>query len=151
MMKVRLRQRAMRALYAAIISSDFTEEEIREIGDAMRMGDIAIDIALMLDQFSRQMRLVDRHDPSFRADDRRFSTAKDLMSSRKITKTMLSKMIAAALSAPHGPSTKASADEMLLSFLDQASDRDADKLIAFLKGEPGSDPYLDGIMKRQDR
>jgi len=150
-MKVRLRQRAMRAIFAAVASPEFSDDEVREIANAMRLGDISIDVAMMLEDFSRHLRAVDRHDPGLRETDQRFMTAKDLMASGKVTKTALSKMIARVLSSATPPSTKISADEMLLSFLGKATDWQAEKLFSLLRDSSDGDAYLAGIMKRQER
>lgn len=137
----------LRSLYTAILQTNLSSNELRQLAEELRRGRLPDELAYMLDKASDHFQVADRRDDR----DDLVHQAERLIKEKKIARTALINVIRSfddpSLSA--GISTS-SVRTILDRFFDSAKASQAKKLMEVLSSLSAPDPYLKGISESRE-
>lgn len=150
-------QQLMRPLLGAILSSGLTDPELRELARELRSGNLAFDLADLLDTFFVR---TPRHEPlgsspktvlsEFRREETAIRRAEAAIKRRRLSKAALHDLLEsyAPPSVRQRLHESTSVTELLNTFFDSAPVDATQRFLAALETGKIDDPFLKGIRDR---
>lgn len=132
----------LRSLYTAILQTNLSANDLKQLANELRRGQLADELAYMLDKVSNHFQGADKRD----APSELVSEAERTIKERKITKSSLFNIIRSIDDSALSPSAGTlSIRHILDRFFDNATDNQARKLMEVLSSLDAPDPFLKGI------
>jgi len=150
-MRTRTRQRALRILLSALLDSDLSSTDLREIAENIKYSDFTSEFSYLLEMMTDHFRRYDEIKKLNVASNGNSDDAFELAQRRKITKTSILKMME---QASDGQSKNFIDKGMTMRqifemYFSNSSEADVERFLSLIDGSGSSDPYLSGIINRQ--
>lgn len=134
----------LRSVFAGIVQSGLSPADLRVLSSEFRKGQMADELAHMLDQVSPHFRDSERSD---QASDE-LKVAERWIKEKRISKLDLINIIMSIFPEAVEQVSGLTVKGTLKLFFDTASSRQIDRLMNILQAAGGADPYLKGITER---
>ena len=149
-MRLKSRERTARIFLVAMMDSDLSLEELREVADSLTGGTLARDLAALLKDVVNRLTNGDEGEESYSEFNDFVEMANATVQGRRIPKRTLLNFVKRA--SPHNINWAAQSNstvrEILREFCRTASKSEMFNLLQMLREDKRSDAYLKGIVDR---
>lgn len=148
-MRAKSRQKAVRTLFASIVSSDLSVAELRDLAFELQGGILSHELGSALAMFVDQLMRTEMPSDTGRDIDSDVEAVLQVMKRRRLSKSRLAQMMSSLEPTSSLPRIQdVTAEEYIREFFLRASSAERHHLLSLLDAPSVDDPYLDGIMKR---